>query len=502
MDYLRFMGSFHMDSVANSLLNQTRRYVDAGFLDEETTLWRQMDPTQIELCRRAAWAAILIAQWTQAYSEGAPMPLPTRAVDIRVERPTWSLPRLNRPFAASQDFCGMMIVSPAPDLFRKALKNVAQTHRTKLASEHDSISIFNRLVMELSALGPEIGTYACSVRTWREQYQSILASSGRHDAAAVVTDHTTQALLHQGMALYEEISTWRQQASQTLREPVNVDFEDILACRCASQAAIVHIGVRHFLNVLLNSWVTFELINDSGSLLLTRLQRAAFANARDTVRAVPLTRALLTSGRTTFFEAWPVHTFLRAAVVLAVPLLGHQAIQQEAQDVDSALGKQAAFGNPFAGLGEHDHQHSRIGSPLPTPDANTAVTLAVADLKTLAAEILAIMELLPLFKMSVLGKEAQDRLGRLIGRYKIGQQSLDPQEYRRPANHDPRHATATDTDRPFDVPTSLLFLDPGQPSGMAFQSVQSAQEPDLDANILESLLCQDDAWWQQIFQAT
>lgn len=317
--------------------------------------------------------------------------------------------------------------------FRSPAKPVPRLFRHKLGPEESlGAAEVSEIGIGLSALAPDVADYISLIKAWKKSLarQSGEQSTPTSSSSTPKTppDHRREALLHHGVALCEDIKAWQASITSRCFEPSTLDVKDFFACRKANQASIIHTGVRQILDAVLSVWVTEEMVADVSSPLLIKLQRDAYKNARDVVAAIDLTRTLLNCGRAIYFGSWAAYTFFNAATTLAIPLLGAKRLREEARKAQERLGK-IVLTDRYTKLSQRSSGagQQQAGGGHGEGDAMISATpaLNLDELRTLAPDILRILDLLPIFTVSPLGQEARQRLAMLVETYKIGQNTSD-----------------------------------------------------------------------------
>lgn len=444
-------------------------------------------------------------RWGGMYHEpGAVSPF--RQEEISVEHPRWIRTSPSAPFRAMPN-----PAIPAEEQvaleFRPSPKNVARLFRLKQDAEVQDVALFAELFISLSEQVSAVAKYVSAIELWRSQRQSS-ANAARGSSI----DHRREALLHQGIVLSSDIKAWQQSFAQRCSEPEHLDPSDYLACRTASQAAIIHVGRRQILNVVLSAWVTEESVMAVDSPLLAQLQRSAFDNARDAVRSIEVTRTLLSCGKVLHIP-WAALAFFSAATTLAIPLLGagRQRLSTQAEQdfprvfrIDKLLNfstidqSQSEAGaairrtpSPAVSPFYPGSSSSRSMSGQSTRTAFTTMTtnspqpvLNMDEMRTLAPDILRILDFLPNYNAHLLRDEARQRLAMLVETY--GTVSQDPPHVEPPSTPDSAVLAKW---------TELQRDTVGPDFGIADLWADAR-----GSTVLDSLVALDDTWWKQLLR--
>lgn len=379
-----------------------------------------------------------VRRWGSVYADFV-SPYPLREEDIKVKKPSWIETSLSAPFRASPSGInfttddGRTPVDCKIEL-RSSAKNVPRLFRHKGPEESINAAEVSEISIALSGLAPDVSDYISLIKGWKkqlkqQQQQRQQTSEQDKTPSDWTPDHRREALLHQGVALCEDIKAWQASILPRCSEPQYLDTRDYFACRRANQGSIIHTGVRQILDAVVSGWVTQEMVADVTSTLLVKLQKEAYKNARDVVATIDLTRTILTCGKATYFGSWAAYTFFNAATTLAIPLLGAKRLREETAKAQEKLGKIVLI-DRFTRMDRNSDKQSKDTDQKAQEEesghlSNNAIAstpaLSMEELKTLAPDILRILDLLPIFTASPLGQEARQRLSILVETYKIGQ---------------------------------------------------------------------------------
>lgn len=410
---------------------------------------------------------------------------------IKLSPPKFDTVGLSAPFKAlhwnDRDYIPLRFCSPE--------KNVPRLFRLKGDHERKEVGLFSDLFLGLASHCLAISDYCQAIEAWRENN----AMNGGINGS---TDHRREALLHQGFAICSEMKHWQNNIEPYCSEEDTLDPNDYFACRKASQVALIHVGRRQLLNIVLSAWVTEESLMEMDSPLLTRLQRQAFINAKDAVRSVDVTRALLSCGKVLQI-AWAALAIFNAAVTLATPLLSASRLKYstdtrkatknypwvfrldkvpDLSELEDAP-RQAPTPDdlPFYPGNNNDSNITTPGYAVSNSTSSSStfsqLVLNMEELRSLAPDILRILELLPHFKTRLLSSEAKQRLAKLVDTYGIG--------------HKQHFDNGIDSMTLSSLDTSYNVND---------YSAALAEDPKGFA-VLDSLIALDDTWWGQFLSS-
>lgn len=414
---------------------------------------------------------------------------PILAADVTVEYPRWTSPPLSAPFQAVPSRTVVCEEESRPVAFKVATTRVPRVFRLKQPHEVDEIPVLWELITGLSAHVAAVSDYVSDLEALRSRARGSLP-----------VGHASEALLHRCMRLCNDIRQWQHSVSvqEKCHEPDHVDASDYFACRKASQASFLQVGCRQVLNILLSAWVTEEKsMGELISPLLAQLQREAFKTAKEAVRSIEVTRTLLSCGKVIQMP-WAATAFFNAATTLAIPLLS--AYRGDAV-VNDANAKEVP---PRTGSKASDTT-SRHAASTATPTFAHSV-LSIEEIRTLAPDILRILEILPLCKASPLGAEARQRLAMLVDTYGISHKHSLPQE-------EPLPPAVSDI---LGAPTSRSAIGVGDDCNAALSNghlpqASASQSADFGSvgmwkdargyTVLDSLVALDDAWWEQLLSS-
>ncbi|CEH14704.1 HEME-RESPONSIVE ZINC FINGER TRANSCRIPTION FACTOR HAP1 [Ceraceosorus bombacis] len=500
----------------------------SGFMDESSPAWSSFDDLERQTARRVAWHILICERWASIYVP-VPSPIELRKEHVKVQHPRWKTGHLTRPFRAHRDSA---LLQEEPIVLRAPARNVPRVFRLKADDEDDDVARFGELMISISAITPDIGSYLSAVTAWRA---SVSNDSSPSDSASTSTsaarrgsEHKRESLLHQGLALYEEVSTWKDELPQFMQQLYTLDGNDFHACRRASQAAIAFTGARSLITGILSPWVTEHVYEEGASPIHLKMQGLAVANAEAVVRSIEVTRTLLSCKRAVYFGSWAAYSFFNAATTLAIPLLGATRLGQEAKGTSGRLAKifvgfNQTNSNPQASLAKFINgvQNSeRSDYCLPSDGLDTSKSASgsggqqasVAEhLRQLAPDILRLLHLLPDLRGSPLGQETSQRISTLIDTFKINQQ---------PTTLSAPSAAAA---RPIDYAAQSSVQAPmlstpgfGSDSGVSFDSfpgpaLVEQQTPagfggvadwrDVRGfEVLDSLVSLSDEWWNDLMR--
>jgi hypothetical protein len=348
-------------------------------------------------------------------------------------------------------------------------KRVTRIFRLKAEEEAGEVRLLAQLLTELSLHVSAASKYISAIDSWRKN---------SHKPSGSQIDHQKEALLHQSVVICNNIKEWQDRIRPYCAEPEHLDPNDYLACRRASQAAIIHVGRRQILSAILGAWVTEESIMEEGSPLLAQQQREAFKNARDAVKTIDVTRALLSCGKILQIP-WATLAFFTAATTLAIPLLAASRLQQRSSS-DS--------GEDFPRVFRVDHlveiDSMTTKRPVlasvpfyPSNDGASSSILSMDEMRTLAPDILRILELMPHYRPTFLSIEARQRLVKLVDTYG-------------------GNATVSQEQPVQGIDGGFITPD--------LEYNHSVSETTTESNgysVLDSLIALDDFWWDQLLSS-
>ncbi|PWN39667.1 hypothetical protein IE81DRAFT_13498 [Ceraceosorus guamensis] len=311
----------------------------SGFMDESSLAWSRFDDLERQTARRVAWHILICERWASIYVP-VPSPIELRKEHVKVQHPRWKTGHLTRPFRAHRDAA---LSQEEPIVLRAPARNVPRVFRLKADDEDDDVAKFGELMISVSAITPDIGSYLSAVTAWRASVSNDSSPSDSASTSASAarrgSEHKRESLLHQGLALYEEVSTWKDELPQFMQQLYTLDGNDFHACRRASQAAIAFTGARSLITGILSPWVTEHVYEEGASPIHLKMQGLAVANAEAVVRSIEVTRTLLSCKRAVYFGSWAAYSFFNAATTLAIPLLGATRLGQEAKGTSGRLAK-------------------------------------------------------------------------------------------------------------------------------------------------------------------
>ncbi|PWN87981.1 hypothetical protein FA10DRAFT_269232 [Acaromyces ingoldii] len=510
-----------------------------GLTDESTVLWQGLNDLETEFARRLMWRFVSWDRWVGMYTDqGSSSPI--RKAKINVEHPQWFCTSLGAPFRAAPP--GNRLVNgeeQRPVAFRAPTKSVPRVFRLKQQSEMDEIPILGKLFTSLSAHVEAVSDHIVAIKAWRGQEEKGKASS---------VDHRREALLHQGIVICNDIKRWKHSIQKDCAEPDFLDGSDYFACRRASQAAVIHVGCRQILNALLGAWVTEESITDVSSPVLTQLQREAFSNARESVRSIDVMRVLLSCGKVVQMP-WAAMAFFNAATTLAIPLLSASRLRGEipsyAKDDSAPIARINClpdFSSPGTSLGQvraatgsgrtpdtpsfyPSSGSSETASSTPRYATSTATTIAsvtslppvlnMDEMRTLAPDILRILDILPLCKANPLSDEARQRLAMLVDMYGVGHSHSSQHEQQPTPRVSEPFIQPNAASETADAPSRMGDYWTALPEGGLSQPVQRNSNgrlsPDFGSvgiwrdsrgfTVLDSLVALDDTWWEHLLSS-
>lgn len=428
LDYLRCAGQSKHEAWPLVKRPMQRLFERIGLLDESNAIWDSFDENETEIARRIVWHLVICERWGSIYAD-AVRHNALRYNENYVRRPQWLRTSLTSPWHASPS--GLPPTTQMTRL-KTPSKSVVRLFRHKTAEEIYQATELAELTIGVSSLLPGVADYISAVKKWKQQAadRGTPANGNTVGAEQSGPDHTREYLLHQGVSLVEEIKAWRNAVPQAYQEDVHLalDVDDFAACRTAAGASLIHTGVRQMLNAVTRGWVTEELLSDGSSPLLIKLQRMGVENARDSVRVIELTRSLYRCGKIVYFGCWCAYSFFNAATTLAIPLLGASRLSQEAAKAQQRLGKLVLRDRytdtsppPAYEKNAQSGPSSSAHSPPLSSGSVTVAALSMSEVRTLGPDILRILDILPTFNASPLGKEAMQRLQVLVESYGIGQ---------------------------------------------------------------------------------
>lgn len=390
----------------------------------------------------------------------------------------------------------------SPLCFRLPEKHVPRLFRLKGEHEKEEVKLFSDLFLGLASHCLAISDYCSAIEAWRENNTALDGEGGGGLVGS--TDHRREALLHQGFAICSEMKHWQNRIEPICSEEDSLDPNDYFACRKASQIALVHVGRRQLLNIVLSAWVTEESLMEMDSPLLTQLQRQAFDNAKDAVRSVNVSRALLSCGKVLQIS-WAALAIFNAAVTLATPLLSASRLKESSSsqrmtksyprvfrldkvpdlsEMDDNTPRQAPTPDDLPFYPGNSSNDSNITTPGYTASKSNSfssmssqLVLSMEELRGLAPDILRILELLPHFKTRLLSSEARQRLAKLVDTYGIGHKQFYG------SGPDATILSSLDTLQDANEYSAALVEDP---KGFA---------------VLDSLIALDDTWWEQFLSS-
>lgn len=397
--------------------------------------------------------------------------------------------------------------------FRPAARITARVHRLKDEEESSNAAEISGLAITLAEWAARASEYISAIKSWQKESVAMAPFHREQDR---------EALLVQGVTLCDQIKAWRASIQPVVCEPGALDATDFHDCRRASQASTIHTGVRQILNAMLAAWVTQDLVADVSSRTLIQLQREALSNAKDTVRTIGLTRTLLSCGITTYFGCWAAFSFFNAATTLAIPLLGGQRVREEARKAREKLGG-ISLTDRYTSSGKKEEGRTTTKAKGLRPPAGSAASsmitlgvLSMDELRTLAPDILQILEFLPMIQTSPLGKEATQRLASLVDAYGIGvpgsgtHSPHEPYVASTPSAHHSRMLSMFPArDEPTEAsarngfaaatPTLSISHSGSSPTSANLSAVSAPLQDSRGYAVLDSLVALDDAWWDQLF---
>jgi hypothetical protein len=447
-------------------------------------------------------------RWSNLYSDRS-LRSPFLDTNITVEYPEWFSTSLVEPFRAvpSSDAAKEMQVT-----FKEPVKLVPRLFRQKHQDEIDEVGVTGRLALEFTTFLPIVSDYIAAIDVWRRRKAAAQPHATNGSNTAV--DHQREALLHQCVVICNDVKQWQKKIEPYCAEQDYLDPSDYLACRRASQVAISHVGRRQILNAVLSAWVTEDSILDVDlSSLLAQQQREAFRNARDTVHTVNVAKTLLSCGKVVQIP-WTAFAFYNAAATLAIPLLsasrdrkngssGNDKTNNE-RDVQDCPRVVRVDELPYWKNADPPQHPSR--SPFSTPSTIFSVdtpaysirttasndipstskfVLSMEEMRTLAPDILRIIEILPHYRTSLLSIEARHRLTVLVDTYGISTVHVMEQEHDR-VEEDINHIQGQN----WETQNTESAADGADGASMWSDS--------RCFNVLDSLVALDDTWWEQL----
>ncbi|CAO1623629.1 unnamed protein product [Parajaminaea phylloscopi] len=430
LEYLRSAGQSKQHSWPLVTRAMQRLCERVGLMNEGNQIWDTFDEYETEMARRFVWHLVTCERWSSIFADAAQLrSLAFRESEVR--RPTWMRTSATVPLHASP--AGLPCNAKTTRL-PTASKSRPRLFRSKTSSEVASSMEVADMIVSLSDLLPPVADYISAVKRWKQSFQDKASSHSPETTAGSGPDHRRESLLHQGVSLVEDLKSWRAGLGEYSDEmkywPLSSD--DYEACRKATAASMVLNGVRQMLNAVTRGWVTEELFADVSSPLLVKLQQEAIHNAKDSVRTIDMTRALYSCGKIVYFSCWCAYIFFSAATTLAIPLLGASRLAEESAQAQERFGllvlrdryTLTAGSRPTPGSDGVSPNGGAQATPSPaTPsktNGSTVAALTLSELRTLAPDILRILDLLPLLNASPLGKEAMGRLRTLVDNYGIG----------------------------------------------------------------------------------
>ncbi|PWN18171.1 hypothetical protein BCV69DRAFT_285472 [Microstroma glucosiphilum] len=401
--------------------------------DESSQAWQSFDGLERDLIRRVLWHTIICLRVSNLYNDGFDV------LEIREENLKIRLPG----FQPSEDADAPLIFTASPAgldetskiTLKAPSRSIVRLHRGKSSEEvADSAFSFKRAV-SLTAKIPSIRDYVNAFKSWQVRRLKQLRFELRKGSPAPSLDHHREALLHQALALTRDLKFWRDQWVNTRWPPVTYleDTSDFMLLRQANKASIIHIAIAQCLSAILIPWLTEDVSNRDGgpeSPLLLEVQREAYESVREIVQSIDATRALVTSGLVTYFGSFAAYAFFYAATALAVPLVGAWTLRQEPKNAMGRYGKiqlhdrytelKLQQKKPNAGVGterafEDDDDQDGISLMAPS----TSLVFTAEELRSMAADLIRILDILPAFRASPLSREARQRLSYLVETFGI-----------------------------------------------------------------------------------
>ncbi|PWN19845.1 hypothetical protein BCV69DRAFT_300150 [Microstroma glucosiphilum] len=517
LDYVRFSGTRRKEGWIQLRASIRKRMIEGGLMDESSSVWEAWNEAEKDVVRRIVWQLVVDESWSSLYADQRGQYSSHFSLQkgrIAVRHPYWLPVRLASAFGPGPPLSDSPEHTDMTSSFRPAAKITTRVHRLKDEEESSNAAEISELAIILAEWAARASEYISAIKSWQKESVAM---------APFHRDQEREALLVQGVTLCDQIKAWRESIQPVVCEPGALDATDFHDCRRASQASTIHTGVRQILNAMLAAWVTQDLVADVSSRTLIQLQREALSNAKDTVRTIGLTRTLLSCGITTYFGCWAAFSFFNAATTLAIPLLGGQRVREEARKAREKLGG-IGLTDRYTSSGKKEDGRTPTKTKGLQPPAGSAASsmitsgvLSMDELRTLAPDILQILEFLPMIQTSPLGKEATQRLASLVDAYGIGvpgsgtHSPHEPYVASTPSSHQNRMlAMFPHREEPADArngfapaaPAMALSLSGSSPTSAPLNAVSAPLQDSRGYAVLDSLVALDDAWWDQLFATT
>lgn len=444
LEYLRNAGQKKERDWPAITLPYDRFLSEHGFLDEQRPLWRAFTAEQREFARRSVWSYLIGQRWSLLF--GNLYPAHHFFSGIAVQEPSYTGKSLLQPFTAGAGPSG---ASQIRTIFRPSKRRVIRLYRVK-EQEESRLAALTSLTMiaQTQLLGP--------VHQQLASCRAFLSEVGP-DAVSPEQESKIVHLARQALALLKQITAWRDQLPAELQLVADFDVGDLVACRQAAHASAVQTGVRIMTDLLLRSWLSVPLFAETKSVYVDTIRHEAIQSAKTSMLAVPIYWNLFTCGLVPTCGWWPAFQLFHAANTLAGEVLGHDTVHQETRRARAHYGSLVLTDRL-----EYTSDHMTI-SDNGSVSSNRGGD-GTSEAREVAHHLFQCLEVLPLLGASPLGKEADQRLRSLVTRHNLAIQVETP-------------------------PVSLSATPPAE-------SLSQGGSP----NYLETLLAQDDSWWDALLK--